>query len=91
MINTETAERTDNITQTDALILESLSEGRNVPSNIADEIDRTRHHVGTRLQHLRQMGSIRLVGRENISLHEITDDGQHLLDAYQQFRAAIEK
>lgn len=91
MINAEDAERTNDLTTTDALILEELADGRNVPSNIADEIDRTRHHVGTRLDHLRSTGVVRRVGRENISLHEITDDGRRVLDAYQQFRAAIDE
>lgn len=63
---------------TDFLILETLNQkGRNVASNIALEIDKTRSHVNVRLPILEDYGLVEKIGpSENSGLYEITDRGR---------------
>ena len=85
----EAAERVNDISPADAQILAALSEGRNVPSNLADELDRNRSHISDRLAKLRRQGLVEQVGRESISLHELTDEGRDVLDAWQTFQNTL--
>ena len=59
------------LNDTDEDILEILAEGRNVPSNIADELGFTRQYVQRRLSRFEENGYIRNVGR---GLYELVDD-----------------
>lgn len=79
----------DDITPTDARILNHLSEGRNVPINIADEIDRHTKHVSERLGILREKDLVQTVGNESVSLHEITDKGERVYESYVEFQQAL--
>lgn len=89
-IDVEAAADVDDITETDARILAVLADGRNVPSNIADEIDRHAKHVSQRLSELRDAGLVRQVGRETVSLYEITERGRDVREAYHEFQAALQ-
>ena len=80
----------NDITTTDARILNHLRDGRNVPVNIADEIDRHNKHVSERLGVLREKGLVRTVGNESVSLHEITDKGERVHDSYVEFQQALQ-
>jgi len=88
-LDVEAAGAIDDLTATDARILDCLNEGRNVPSNISDEIDRHTKHVSERLAVLRDAGLVQKVGRDSVSLHEITDHGQRVLDTYREFQSAL--
>lgn len=79
----------DGISPTDARILQCLSDGRNVPVNISDEIDRHATHVSDRLGTLREKGLVRTIGSESVSLHEITEQGERVYDAHQQFQRSL--
>jgi uncharacterized membrane protein len=48
--------------EADRLIIESLREGRNVPSNLADEHGYTRQYVSRRLKRLREHGIVKNIG-----------------------------
>ena len=87
----EVAERANDISPADAQILAALTEGRNVPSNLADELGKNRSHISDRLAKLRRRGLVEQVGRESISLHQITNEGRDVLDAWQSFQEALEK
>jgi DNA-binding MarR family transcriptional regulator len=80
----------NDITPTDARILNHLRQGRNVPVNIADEIDRHSKHVSNRLSSLRDKGLVRPVGNESVSLHEITDKGERVHESYVKFQQELE-
>lgn len=56
---------------TDRKILDTLREGRNVPSNIADEIDVSRQYVQQRLATLEAAGYVTNVGR---GVYELVED-----------------
>lgn len=89
-IDAEAAADVDDITETDARILDVLADGRNVPSNIADETDRHVKHVSQRLSTLLETGLIRRVGRKSVSLYEITERGREVRGAYHEFQAALQ-
>lgn len=63
---------------TDFLILDILSKkGRNVATNIALEIDKSRSHVNVRLPILLDYGLVRKIGpSERSGLYEVTDKGR---------------
>ena len=79
----------DDLSPTDARILDTLEEGRNVPANITDEIDRHSKHVAERISSLVDRGLVQQVGRETVSLYEITPRGRQVLDAHREFHAAL--
>ena len=87
----ESAERVNDISPADAQILEALTGGRNVPSNLADELGKNRSHISDRLAKLRRQGLVEQVGRKSISLHQITSEGHDVLDAWRSFQDALEK
>ena len=80
----------NDITPTDARILNHLSDGRNVPVNIAEDIDRHSKHVSDRLRELRNRGLVRTVGNKSVSLHEITSKGERVHESYVEFQQALE-
>lgn len=47
----------------DLEIIEALREGRNVPANLADELDYSRQYVQNRITRLREHGIVRNIGR----------------------------
>ena len=51
------------LNDTDRAIIAELREGRNIPSNIADEIDRTQQYTRERIARLEEHGLVRNVGR----------------------------
>lgn len=55
----------------DEQILDVLHEGRNVPSNIADEIDVSRQWATQRLQQMESADYVRNVGR---GVYELVED-----------------
>lgn len=57
----------------DRRILELLSEGRNLPQNLADDLDYSRQYVQNRLQMLKAADYVTNRGG---GLYEITDDGR---------------
>lgn len=64
--------------ETDRKILDTLHEGRNIPSNIADDIGVSRQYVQQRLQILEAAGYITNIGR---GVYELVDDPQDTEDA----------
>jgi len=59
------------LNETDRLILDELHDGRNVPANIADELDVSRQYVQQRLRRLREHGYVRNIGR---GVYELVED-----------------
>jgi len=59
------------LNDTDRLILDELHDGRNVPANIADELDVSRQYVQQRLRRLREHGYVRNIGR---GVYELVED-----------------
>lgn len=65
------------LTETDFLILKQLREGRNLATNIAVEIDRSRKYVNGRMPYLLDYGLVRKVGPvEDAGLYELTEKGK---------------
>lgn len=59
------------LSDTDQDILDSLSEGRNVPANIADKLGFSRQYVQQRLGRLEEHDIVRNVGR---GVYELVTD-----------------
>ena len=59
------------LNDTDKAVLEILDEGRNAPSNIAEQLDFTRQYVQQRLRRLEEHGHVRNIGS---GVYEIVDD-----------------
>lgn len=72
---------------TDFLILEYLDEGgRNVATNIAAGIDKSRSHVNVRLPVLHDYDLVKKIGPvENSGLYEITDRGRVAVEYQDQY------
>ena len=51
------------LNETDKKILETLREGRNVPANVAEELDLTRQYIQQRLRRLEEHGYVQNIGR----------------------------
>lgn len=65
------------LTETDFMILETLTEGRNLAANIAVEIDRSRKYVNSKMSYLLDYGLVNRVGpAEDSGLYELTDRGE---------------
>lgn len=64
------------LNETDEAIIEILQEGRNVPANIADELDVSRQYVQQRLRRLREHGYVSNIGR---GVYELEEDAGGLL------------
>lgn len=73
---------------TDFLILENLSDGkRNVASNIAVNIDKSRDNVNNRLPQLEDYGLVKKIGpNERSGLYVITDKGRLALENRELYR-----
>lgn len=66
---------------TDKLILQKLTEGRNVAANIAAEIDRSRNYINQRMGLLYDYDLVRKIGPlENSGLYELTEKGSVTLE-----------
>lgn len=65
------------LNDTDEMIISKLREGRNLPSNIAAEIDVTRQYVSERMGRLREHGIVRNIGN---GVYELTEEGAALRD-----------
>ena len=59
------------LNETDDRILTKLQEGRNVPANIAEELDLSRQYVQQRLRRLEEHEHVRNIGR---GVYELIDD-----------------
>jgi len=72
---------------TDFLILEYLEEGgRNVGTNIAAEIEKSRSHVNVRLPVLADYDLVKKIGpMENSGLYEITERGRVALEYREKY------
>jgi len=88
-LDSDTLDSLSELSPTDGRILSVLNEGRNVPANISDEIDRSVKHVSTRLTILRENGLVKRVGRENVSLHELTERGRQVQEAHEEMQSVL--
>ena len=72
---------------TDFLILQYLADGgRNVASNVALEIDKSRSHINVRLPILEDYGLVEKIGpAENSGLYEITPKGRIVLSHREKY------
>ena len=59
------------LSETDDRIIEILQEGRNVPANIAEELDFSRGYIQQRLKRLEEHGYVTNIGR---GVYELIDD-----------------
>jgi DNA-binding Lrp family transcriptional regulator len=59
------------LNETDENIISKLDEGRNVPANIAEELDLSRQYVQQRLRRLEEHGHVQNIGR---GVYEMIDD-----------------
>jgi len=65
------------LTETDFLILSVLRDGRNIPANIALDIDRARNYINQRMPYLLDYGLVEKIGPyEDSGLYELTDRGR---------------
>ncbi|MFB6198959.1 MAG: winged helix-turn-helix transcriptional regulator, partial [Halobacteriaceae archaeon] len=55
----------------DRAIIQSLSEGRNVPANLADDLGYSRQYIQNRIRRLREHGIVNNVGR---GVYELVED-----------------
>lgn len=51
------------LNEADQEIISALEKGRNVPANLADELDYSRQYVQNRLTRLREHGIVKNIGR----------------------------
>ena len=66
------------LNETDKNIISKLEKGRNVPANIAEELDLSRQYVQQRLRRLEEHGHVKNIGR---GVYEMIDDPRdHLND-----------
>ncbi|WP_231990834.1 hypothetical protein [Natronobacterium gregoryi] len=72
----------------DKLVLEKLTEGRNLAANIASDVDRSRNYINQRMAQLHDYRLVRKVGPiEGTGLYEITPKGVatlRLIDEYDE-------
>jgi len=61
----------ENLNDADKAIIEELREGRNIPSNIASNLDYTREYVSSRLKRLREHDIVRNIGG---GVHELIEE-----------------
>lgn len=59
------------LNDTDRTILDMLSEGRNVPANMADNLDVSRQYVHQRIKLLERGDHVRNIGR---GVYELVED-----------------
>jgi len=67
---------------TDRLILQHLTEGRNVGANIANDIGKHRKTVNPRLRQLEDYGLVRNIGN---GVYELTDEGRSALGTFEKY------
>lgn len=61
----------ENLNDADKAIIEELREGRNIPSNIASDLNYTREYVSSRLKRLREHDIVRNIGG---GVHELIEE-----------------
>lgn len=59
------------LNETDEDIISLLHNGRNVPANLADELDLSRQYVQQRLKRMEEHGLIKNIGR---GVYELVED-----------------
>lgn len=59
------------LNETDKAILDMLADGRNVPANIADELDVSRQYIHQRMKLLETADNIQNIGR---GVYELVED-----------------
>ena len=59
------------LNETDKKVIGELDEGRNVPANIAEQLDLSRQYVQQRLRRLEEHGHVQNIGR---GVYEMIDD-----------------
>jgi predicted transcriptional regulator len=59
------------LNETDQRIIEQLRDGRNVPANLADELNFSRQYIQQRLQRMEEHGIVSNIGR---GVYELTED-----------------
>jgi predicted transcriptional regulator len=65
------------LTETDFMILGHLRDGRNIPANIALELDRARNYINQRMPYLLDYGLVEKIGPyEDSGLYELTERGR---------------
>lgn len=79
------------LSETDADILDTLLDGRNVAINIANNTGPDRRYISKRLKKLEGEGYVRHVGKETVGLYEITDSGETVLNAYREYNKQLEE
>lgn len=71
---------------TDFDILAILTEGRNVPSNMAVRLDKSRGYIASELPKLTDYGLVRRIGpAERSGLYELTNRGEAALELRDQY------
>ncbi|MDS0473774.1 winged helix-turn-helix domain-containing protein [Natrinema sp. 1APR25-10V2] len=75
----------------DFRILQHLLKGRNLPSNLADDLDLSPEYVRTRLRKLRRAGMVEHVGEPDRGLYQITDRGEVALDFQDKWDTAADR
>lgn len=82
------------LNETDFLILDTLQEGRNTAANMAEEIDRSRKYLNTKMGYLLDYSLVSKVGPlEDSGLYELTEKGRvaaESRDLYQEDPDAFE-
>lgn len=74
---------------TDKLILDELTEGRNIAANLAVQLDRHRNYINQRMGQLNDYGLVRKIGpAENSGLYEITEKGRVALSHIDEYEEA---
>lgn len=59
------------LNEMDEEILNRLQDGRNVPANLAEELDVSRQYIYRRLKRMREHGIVRNIGR---GVYELADE-----------------
>lgn len=75
----------------DFAILDQLLKGRNLPSNLADDLDLSAEYTRTRLRKLRRAGMVEHVGNPDRGLYEITNRGEVALDHQDLWETAADR
>lgn len=63
------------LSEADEKIIDHLREGRNLPSNIAEDVGFTRQYVSNRIKRLREHGYVENIGNGVYELGDVADDG----------------
>lgn len=78
------------LSRADIGILDTLSQGRNVTGNIADETEISTQYCRSRLKRMEDRGIVQMVGNRHHGLWEITQEGRELLAVNQELIRELE-